>query len=211
MTQKSFASLLLTLAVASCQSSSQTVSPVTAQAPSAAPAQPAEPAALPATALPTCTLANPENIDSVLDDEQIGGLGLGDSAKKAVTLLGVPVDVDEEYPNEVDGGFTRQWKHSNGITLNIWTEKSEKNPDAQTEKGSVGFITVNSPSQAKTRYGIGIGATRSQVLAAYGDCISAEEQNGDSESVLAGTVYGGVLFSMRDGKVESIDVGAMAE
>ncbi len=210
MTQKSFASLLLTLALASCQSSSQTASPlVTAPAP--APVQPDEPAALPTTASPICTLANPEDIDSALDSEQIGGLGLGDSAKKAVALFGVPAGVDGEYPNEVDGGFTRQWKFSDGITLNIWTEKSEKNTDNQIERGSVGFITVNAPSREKTKYGIGIGATRAQVLAAYGDCISAEEQNGDSEAVLAGTVYGGVLFSMSDGKVKSIDVGAMAE
>ena len=153
---------------------------------------------------------DPENINSVLDDEKIAGLGIGDSAKSAIAVFGVPAGVDEESSNEVDGGFTRQWTFSGGITLRIWTEKSEKNTDAQIEKGSVEFITINSPSQAKTKYGIGIGATRAQVLRAYGTCIVDVEQN-DTSNVLAGSVYGGILFSMRDDKVESIDVGAMAE
>ena len=46
--------------------------------------------------------------------------------------------------------------------------------------------------------------------AAYADAIDPES-GAEDESIVAGSVYGGVIFSMRDGKVEEIFIGAAAE
>jgi hypothetical protein len=80
-------------------------------------------------------------------------------------------------------------------------------------KKSVFSITLEAPSMLKTGRGIGIGATRAQVIDAY-----AGFKNEPGESLgepanyqLVGSIYGGMAFSLKDEKVTRIFLGASAE
>jgi hypothetical protein len=66
-----------------------------------------------------------------------------------------------------------------------------------------------SPFDYKTSKGISIGSNYQEVEKAYKDYVNAEFSN--KESIVAGSIYGGVIFSFKNGKVTSIFIGASAE
>ena len=70
--------------------------------------------------------------------------------------------------------------------------------------------TVPAPSTLKTLRGIGIGSAEKDVTSAYGE-LRDDEMSVAGESFVAGSVYGGVIFDFRDGKVSRIFLGAAAE
>ena len=75
---------------------------------------------------------------------------------------------------------------------------------------SIGEIFLKAPGTYKTRLGIGIGSTRVELLAAYGKLRDPEFPSSKEEFV-AGSVYGGVIFTLKKDKVSQIFVGADAE
>ncbi len=70
-------------------------------------------------------------------------------------------------------------------------------------------IEIVSPSPFKTSKGIGIGTTKEMVLESY----SNEINNGESEpdAIVVGSIYGGTVFFLTDGKVCRIFIGELAE
>lgn len=103
-----------------------------------------------------------------------------------------------------DGLYHQNWEYrSCGITLDMVSE----------EKGtlkSIGSITIVSPSTLTTKKGIRIGSTEQEVIKAYKSYWNRE----DSEiwkKFVAGSIYGGLIFSFRNGKVSSMFLGAAAE
>ena len=76
--------------------------------------------------------------------------------------------------------------------------------------GDVGSIRVFSPSTLKTKRGIAIGDTADAVKKAYGDALDPQSEP-DEHNIVAGSVYGGLGFTLKDGKVTEMFLGAMAE
>ena len=70
-------------------------------------------------------------------------------------------------------------------------------------------VTVFPPFEGKTSRGVGIGSTEEEVRAAYKNLIDPGSRPG--EMIIAGSVYGGVFFTIEDGKVTTIFIGAGAE
>jgi hypothetical protein len=137
------------------------------------------------------------------DREQIGQLHLGLPAKEVQQLIpGQPSRGPEELWG-ADGQYHQEWKYSQaGIDLGLASEK----------KGgpkSVASITVTSPSKLQTQRGIGIGSTAAEVAQAYGPFRNAEDSTPDH--FVAGSNFGGVIFTLEQGRVSSIFVGAAAE
>jgi hypothetical protein len=74
---------------------------------------------------------------------------------------------------------------------------------------TVDRIHVRTPAPLNTSHGIGIGSSRADVEQAYSAEKDAEAST--AETFVAGSVYGGVLFSFHGDKVTSIFIGAAAE
>lgn len=138
------------------------------------------------------------------DKEQIGKLHLGLAEKEVKQLIpGQPSRGPEELWG-ADGAYHQEWKYpAAGITLLMVADK----------KGgpkSVERITITNPSTLATSKGIRIGSTEAEVNEAYGRFRNAE----DSEhfgGFIAGSIFGGVMFSFQQGKVSRIFLGAAAE
>jgi hypothetical protein len=74
-------------------------------------------------------------------------------------------------------------------------------------------VIVRSPSTLRTKRGIHIGSTEQDVIKAYGGC---QDEDGRihtkrGEQFVAGSIYGGIAFSFRNGRVSEILLGAAAE
>lgn len=137
------------------------------------------------------------------DQEKIGPLHLGLSAQAVKQIIpGNPVLGPDELMG-ADGLYHQEWKYSRaGISLDMISEK----------KGgpkSIASISVTSPSKLKTPRGIGIGSTEAEVAKAYGPFRNAEDST--PERFVAGSIFGGVIFSCQQGKVSGIFIGAAAE
>ena len=103
-----------------------------------------------------------------------------------------------------DGDYHQAWAApACGLTLDLSATESS---GSQT----LTAITLTRPSSWKTARGIGIGSTEAEVMTAYGRDRNAEESQVGSLSV-AGSVYGGLLFTFEAGRVTQIFLGAAAE
>ena len=83
--------------------------------------------------------------------------------------------------------------------------------DSDTQAGpfSIAAITIHAPCAYKTNKNVGVGSARAEVEKAYGAAVNQEESG--AESIVVGSTYGGVIFTIADGKVSEIFVGAAAE
>jgi hypothetical protein len=138
------------------------------------------------------------------EKEEVGKLhlGLSENAVKQI-IPGQPSRGPEELWG-ADGQYHQAWQYpAAGITLGMVSEK----------KGgpkSVERITVTSPSTLATSKGIRIGSTEAEVNAAYGRYRNAEDSK-QFGGLIAGSVFGGVMFNFEQGKVSRIFIGAAAE
>ncbi len=81
------------------------------------------------------------------------------------------------------------------------------------EKGgfkSIESLTITSPSILQTQRGIRIGSTEAEVIKAYGRFRNAEASK-PGELLVAGSIFGGVMFDFQQGRVSRIFIGAAAE
>lgn len=147
-----------------------------------------------------------------LDDESIGPLREGMTASEVVDLLGQPSEKGEIFEEGATGLWVQEWKHPDkGVFLFM---------RAPTERGAqtVGAITVKAPNEYATKRGIAVGSTRAAVEKAYGDVQdqdrvfdSGGEPDADASTFVAGSIFGGIIFSFEAGKVSEIFMGAAAE
>ena len=82
--------------------------------------------------------------------------------------------------------------------------------ETSTRKKIVAGISIKSPCDYKTQRGIQIGSHAPEVQAAYKNEINPQNSNPES-TIVAGTVYGGIIFGLKDNIVTSIFIGAAAE
>ena len=68
-----------------------------------------------------------------------------------------------------------------------------------------------SPCTLKTSRGIGIGSSKEVVLQEYKDEVQLGLDEGESDKIIVGTVYGGIIFTLDGDSVISIYIGASAE
>lgn len=136
--------------------------------------------------------------------EQIGKLHIGLSEAEVRQIIpGKPTRGAAQLWG-ADGQYHQEWQYAGGgITLGMVSEK----------KGglkSIDSITITSPSTLKTQRGIGIGSTEAEVVKAYGRFRNAEDSK-PGELLVAGSIFGGVMFNFHRGKVSRIFIGAAAE
>jgi len=138
----------------------------------------------------------------LLESEKIDKLKIGLSDIEVTQLLGKPETSSKPIKWEADGLFHQAWIYkAKGVELDMCWDKSNKK--------EILSITVDNPSTFKTKRQIGIGSTKKQVLDAYKIEINPKAEN--INSIVAGSVFGGVIFKMENNYVKSIFIGAAAE
>ena len=74
----------------------------------------------------------------------------------------------------------------------------------------VNMISIKSPCDYKTQRGIQIGSSSAEVQRAYKNEINPQDSKLPA-TIVAGTVYGGIIFGLTNGFVTSIFIGAATE
>jgi hypothetical protein len=152
---------------------------------------------------------NPPGVDiqpaGKIDIESFGDIKLGQSSTELLKILGEPEVKSRAVEWGADGLIHQDWVwNPKGLEINISSEKGKEETTS-----TVFSIRSFAPCTYKTKAGIGIGSTYDEVHAAYKRDINAEESN--RQQIVVGSVYGGIIFSFHNDKVENIFLGAAAE
>lgn len=140
--------------------------------------------------------------------ESFGTLKLEMDSAELIRLLGVPDVMTPEEFWGADGGFHCSWEYKKlGVILGL--NRVEDHQDLRFRKKLCDRITLTKISEAKTQREIGIGSTKVEVLKAYTKAIENEIPN--NGYLVAGTVYGGLMFKLEGDVVVEMFLGAMAE
>ena len=146
------------------------------------------------------TEQNQEIGEKLLKNESFGPIALGLSAAKTKEALGTPDETSKAEEWEADGETHQQWTYQQqGVILDM----------IGNEEQVINTISITSPCTLKTKRNIGIGSTVEDVKTAYDDVI--DKSFIESEMIIAGTFYGGLIFKIENDKVTSISAGAVAE
>ena len=142
--------------------------------------------------------------DKSLEKEALGKIKLEQKAADVTALIGKPDSKGKDAEWDAIGEWVQEWRFkSHGLTLNM---SSKSKAGAKT----VLTITATAPSKLATARGIHIGSTIAEVTKAYGK-VHDKEQSDPGKTFVAGSIYGGVIFTFTDGKVSQIFIGAAAE
>lgn len=137
----------------------------------------------------------------LMESEKIGEVQFDMKVEAIETIIG---EAEEKTPFELWGadGFEHQTRIYQNKTLEIDYIKTEDNEIV------CNMITILGDNSLRTSRNIGIGDSRDAVLKAYQNEIY---EKGNKENLVAGTIYGGLIFIFENDKVTSIFVGAAAE
>jgi hypothetical protein len=138
----------------------------------------------------------------LMKNESIGEIRLGIEQNKILKLLGEPDYKSNSELWGADGEYHQEWKYQKkGINLGFVLTADSSN--------IVDMITILEPCTLKTKRNIGIGNSIEDVQIAYKQVIDFKSSN--NKTIIAGTVYGGMIFSIENKIVKSIFIGAEAE
>ncbi len=145
-----------------------------------------------------------DDAEAFLKSEQLGGLKLGMPEKDVLKLLGDPKKKSTLVHQEADGTWVQNWEYpAAGLSLVMGAEKKG---GAKT----IAIITATAPCTLATKAGIKIGSPAVEVSKAYKKHLDKENPP-TATSIVAGSIYGGVIFTLEKGKVTQIFIGAAAE
>ena len=140
---------------------------------------------------------------AMLRAENLGGLRLEMPEKEVIKLLGQPAERGKMYHQEADGNHIEDWLYpAKGIELAMSAGTKK------TGAKSVARIMASAPCKLATKAGIKVGSAESAVRKVYA---AHEEGPSDRGTFIAGSIYGGIIFTFEEGKVSSIFFGAGAE
>jgi hypothetical protein len=139
----------------------------------------------------------------LLATEDINGMRVGAPFSMPAEALTDWVDTPA-LKWEADGLYHRSYIHRTSRD-----EISVACPDSACTGPLIHSISLSEASSLKTMRRIGIGSSAEEVRLAYKQYLNPEESN--DSTLVAGTVYGGMIFTLRNGKVAQLFMGAAAE
>lgn len=149
--------------------------------------------------------ARPKEAEELLSREKIGELALGLPAARVIALHGEPGERGRDEIWEADGAHHQDWSWPHlGLTLDMVS-------DSREGEKKIGSVTTRAPSTLATAKGITIGSPRGEVLELYGALRDPEFPVDDKAQFIAGSIYGGLMFTFADDKVTRLFLGAGAE
>ena len=139
-----------------------------------------------------------------LEKEALGKIKLEQKAADVIAFIGKPDSKGKDTEWDAIGEWVQEWRFkSHGLVLNM---SSKSKGGAK----SVLTITATPPCKLTTARGIHIGSTIADVTKAYGK-VQDKEESISGKTFVAGSTYGGIIFTFTDGKVSKIFIGAAAE
>lgn len=188
-------------------SASPAATPFIMGTPSAATNESPSPTSKESTGTSPITADNSKNANDtfkLMDEESLGFLRLYLSNVEVSNELGEPTEKSEAVEWGADGLVHQTWYYRTaGIELDMVEISGET---------KVSSINITAPCKYKTRREIGIGSRRKDVIEAYKNELSKEESNGIEETfIVAGSIYGGVIFKFENDTVSGIFIGSAAE
>lgn len=150
-----------------------------------------------------------------LGEERLGDLSLGLPMAEVMKILGPADEVGEPFEEGATGDIVTSyaWKKK-GIRIDSARSSVEPDPNpagsAPTMIEYARSIDVSAPFSGKTRRGVAIGALEADVVRAYAETLDPEASR-QGEKVVAGSLFGGIIFTIEGGRVTSIFLGAAAE
>lgn len=146
--------------------------------------------------------------NDLLANESLGGIQIGLEEKALDAILGKSkVEKGKSALEEATGEYIQTWTcEEMGLSLRMSSGESKKGAP------HVAGFTASETCLLATNKGIKIGSTRADVLKAYGALEDKENQGvAGADSFVAGSIYGGIIFTFKDNKVSEIFFGAAAE
>lgn len=141
-------------------------------------------------------------IGFLLMKEALGPISIGATDSSILKTLGEPDQKSAAKIWGADGMEHQRWVyHAKGIELDMIRKEITQ---------TVNMIKIIGPCDYKTQRGIQIGSSDAAVQSAYKDEINPNDSKPNS-SIIAGTLYGGIIFDIKDNIVTSIFIGAAAE
>lgn len=141
-------------------------------------------------------------IGFALMKETIGPLALGMAADDVVAQLGQP---EEKSDAKIWGAdhMEHQFWYYPAKGIEIGTVKKDGTQHVER-------IVIKDSCAYETQRGIKIGSSAAEVQAAYQDVINPGDSH-HGKRIVCGTVYGGIIFDLKNDAVSSIFIGAAAE
>ncbi len=146
----------------------------------------------------------------IMEKEDFNGIKIGLDSASIVKLIGAPDETSEEQFWGADGGFHSTWTYDK-LGLSIGMNRAPAHPKESIQAKQIDRITVQAPSTYSTKRGISIGSSIEDVRIAYKKAISDSQANSNPITLVAGTVYGGLIFTFEERKVSKLFLGAAAE
>jgi hypothetical protein len=148
--------------------------------------------------------ADEEEGFKVLEEERLGALRHGMSAAELIKAVGDPAKKGRVEPWEADAAYHQTWEYpAAGLVIDMVA-------DARKGPQTLGSLTVTAPSMLASLRGIRIGSPRADVEQQY-DAVRDREMEEPGGDIIAGSIYGGLIFAFKDGKVAQMFLGAAAE
>lgn len=139
----------------------------------------------------------------LMKTELLGKLRFEMKASEVVKAYGKATARGKVENWEGVGLYVQKWVYPElGLELQMAAEKKD---GAQT----VFMIQATKRCKLSTTHGIRIGSTEKEVAEAYGKLRGEESEAG--KTFVAGSTVGGVIFGFKEGKVDSIFIGAASE
>lgn len=141
---------------------------------------------------------------ALMRSESIGSLRIGQSRAEALKAFASKPKFGKIEEWGADGCFHQKaFSSADGLEMSFVSDS--KNGDQTVES-----VTIKSPCTFSTKRGIGIGSSYGDVAKAYRAHIDPESTE-RGKLLVAGSVYGGISFLFKSGKVSEIFLGASAE
>jgi hypothetical protein len=141
---------------------------------------------------------------ALMQSDSLGDLRIDMPERKVIELLGEPEEKGEQLLSEADALYHQEWRYPRqGVFLDLVSTSTD-------DKQRIASIRAGLHSILETTKGIKVGDSFAAVNKAYRDQLDAD--NSDPPfTLLAGSLYAGLLFSFEEGKVIQIFLGAVAE
>lgn len=136
--------------------------------------------------------------------ERIGEFHVGMSEEELRTATSCSFVREAERKCEVTGESIASWRSSDcGVELTMAADE----PGGEKHVRDVALTLAGTRHTAR---GIGVGSREERVAAVYADSIDHESSD-PGRTIVAGSVYGGLVFEIEGGVVRRIFLGAAAE
>lgn len=141
---------------------------------------------------------------SLIRNESIGGLKVDMVISEFISLVPCSVEKGEPVLWAGIGEIIQEWSYAEcGVKMQLSTI------DASVPQ-VISSITVTAPSEFKTAREIGIGSSEEAVFEAYEDQVDPTVSE-LGETFVAGSIYGGLEFTFKEGQVVKMFLGGGAE